>query len=81
MATIQVELPQDLQEFVDARLRQGCFGSASEYIVALVESARSGQSAIETALVEGLDSGPAEEWTKGEWAAIRQRVTQRHQGR
>ncbi len=81
MAAIQVELPQDLQEFIEAKLKQGHFGSASEYIAALVESARNGRSAIETALVEGLESGPAEEWTKEEWAGIRQRVAQRHQGR
>ena len=79
MATIQVELPPDLQKLIDTRLRQGRFGSASEYIVALVESARNGQSAIESALVEELDSGPAEEWTDDEWAAIRQRVIRRHQ--
>jgi hypothetical protein len=40
-------------------------------------SARKGPSAIETALTEGLQSGPAEEWTKEEWAAIRQRVIRR----
>jgi putative addiction module CopG family antidote len=81
MATIEVELPQDLQEFVDTKLKQGHFTSASEYIVALVESARRGRSAIEAALIEGLNSGPAEEWTKEEWAGIRQRVIERHRGR
>ena len=80
MATIQVELPQDLQEFIEAKLKRGDFSSASEYIVALVQCARSGRSAIEAALVEGLNSGPAEEWTKEEWASIKQRVVQRHQG-
>ena len=80
MAAISIDLPQDLHEFVDATVKQGPFASANDYIVALVESARDGRSAIEAALLEGLESGPAQEWTKDEWAGIRQRVAQRHQG-
>lgn len=80
MSAIQVEFPQDLEEFIESKVRHGHFASASEYIVALVESARNGRSAIETALIEGLDSGPAEEWTKQEWESMRQRVIQRHEG-
>ncbi len=73
MATIPLELPSELQDFVDAKIQTGQFASASEYIAALVDAARRGRSAIETALIEGLESGPAEEW-----AEIRQRVIQRH---
>ena len=32
------------------------------------------------ALLEGLQSGPAEEWTSQEWTDIKQRVIDRHQG-
>jgi putative addiction module CopG family antidote len=79
MATIPLELPVDLQDFVDSKIQSGQFGSANEYIVALVGAARRGRSSIEAALVEGLESGPAEEWTSQEWVEIRQRVIQRHQ--
>ena len=81
MAVISVEVPQDLREFIDANVRHGKFTSVNDYIVALVESARDGRSAIEAALLDGLESGPAEEWTKDEWAGIKQRVAERHQGR
>ena len=81
MAAISVELPQDLREFIDVNIRHGKFTSANDYIVALVESARDGRSAIEAALLEGLESGPAEEWTKDEWVRIKQCVAERHQGR
>lgn len=79
MSTIPVELPDELHEFVDLRVRWGQFSSANDYIVALIDAARSKRSEIEAALIEGLDSGPAEEWTSQEWADIRQRVIDRHQ--
>ncbi len=79
MATIPLELPNELQDFVDAKIQTGHFASASEYIVALVDAARRGRSSIEAALLDGLESGPAEEWTSQEWLEIRQRVIQRHQ--
>ncbi len=79
MATIPLELPNDLQNFVDARIQAGQFSSANEYIVALLDAARRSRSSIEKALLDGLESGPAEEWTSQEWAEIRQRVIDRHQ--
>ncbi len=79
MTAIPVELPEDLQEFVEATVQRGQFANANEYIVALVAAARSQRSEIEAALVEGLRSGPAEEWTSQEWADIKQRVIERHQ--
>ncbi len=78
MSTIPVELPSDLLDFVETRVGEGRFGSASAYLVALVDAARKNRSAIETALIEGIESGPAKEWTSEEWQAIRDRVTQRH---
>ena len=80
MPAIPVELPDDLQEFVEASVQRGRFANANDYIVALVDAARQKRSEIEAALLEGLRSGPAEEWTSEEWTAIRQRVIQRHQG-
>lgn len=79
MSTIPVELPSDLLNFVNTKVGEGQFGSASAYLVALVDAARKNRSAIETALIEGIESGPAEEWTSEEWQAIRDRVAQRHE--
>jgi len=79
MSTIPVELPDELNKFVEAKVQRGEFASANEYIVALIDAARSKRSEIEVALLEGLQSGPAEEWTSQEWADVRQRVIERHQ--
>lgn len=80
MPTIPLELPRDLQTFVDSQVRAGQFRTANDYIVALVDAARQNRSAIDLALLEGLDSGPAEEWTSNEWAEIRERVAERGRG-
>lgn len=79
MSTIPVDLPDDLRHFVEAKVQRGQFASANEYIVALVDAARSKRSEIEAALIEGLRSGSAEEWTSDEWADMKQRVIERHQ--
>jgi putative addiction module CopG family antidote len=79
VATIALELPAELQHFVEARAQAGHFVSSSEYIVALVDAARRSRSSLEAALLEGLESGPAEEWTRQEWLEIQQRVIARQQ--
>lgn len=78
MSTIPVELPNDLQLYVESKVGRGQFASPSEYIVALVDAARSKRSEIEAALIEGVQSGPAEEWTSQEWTEMKQRVIERH---
>ncbi len=77
MSTIPIELPKDLHDFVEGRVKQGQFLDVNEYIVALVDAARNNRSNIEASFIEGLKSGPAEEWTSQEWQEIRQRVIER----
>ena len=79
MPTIPVELPDELQRFVESKVQHGQFASANDYIVALVDAARTKRSELEAALIEGLQSGAAEEWTSQEWADIKRRVVRRHQ--
>ena len=74
MSTIPVNLPPELMNFVENKVGEGQFSSASDYLVALVDAARKSRSAIESALIEGIESEPAEEWADGEWQAIRNRV-------
>jgi putative addiction module CopG family antidote len=81
MSTIPIQLPAELQQFVETKVTQGQFATASEYIVALVDAAKKRRSDIEAALVEGLESGPAQEWTSQEWQDIKERIIKRHQER
>ena len=57
MTTIPVELPDELREYIETKVQLGEFANASDYIVALVDSARKKKSEIEAALLEGLDRG------------------------
>ena len=61
MPAISVNLPEELQDFVESKIENGTFADANEYIIALISSARDGQSEIESALLEGIASGPAVE--------------------
>ncbi len=79
MSLLEVDFPADLRCFVEEKVRLGPFANVSEYIVALVDAARKKRTEIEVALIESLESGPAEEWTSQEWQAIRQRVIARNQ--
>ena len=74
MSTIPVELPEHLCEFIETKIQRGEFASVSDYIVALVDAARRQKSEIEAALLEGLESGPAEEWTHKQWGEMKRRV-------
>lgn len=78
MSTIPVDLPSDLQDFVETKVSEGRFASAGAYLVALVDAAQKNRSAIETALIEAIESGPADEWTSQEWQGIKDRVVHRH---
>ena len=79
MSTIPIQLPDELRQFVEARVTQGQFTTVSDYIVALVEAAKKKRTDLEAVLIEGLESGPAEEWASQEWQEIKQRVIERHQ--
>jgi putative addiction module CopG family antidote len=78
MKSISIKLPTDLEPFVEASVLRGRFSSESDYVVALIAAARDGRSHTESALLEGLASGPAEPWTDDEWAALKQRVADKN---
>lgn len=78
MPAISVDLPDDLQAFVASAVKGSNFATASDYVAALVEAARQKKHEIDLALLEGLASGPAEEWKPSEWKAMKQRVVNQH---
>ena len=77
MSTIPIQLPDELRQFVEARVTQGQFITVSDYNVALVDAAKKKRTGLEVALIEGLESGPAEEWASQEWQESKQRIAER----
>jgi antitoxin ParD1/3/4 len=59
MAIVNISLPDKMKEFIDERVNEGRFSSASEYFRDLVreDQKRKAQERLEALLLEGLDSG------------------------
>lgn len=75
--TINISLPAPMRKWVEAQVRDGDFGTTSEYIRHVLRKEREG---LESALEESLD-GPAVEMNAAEWrrlhAEIRRGATNR----
>lgn len=74
MASVNVHLSKELQQFVEEQVEVGDFGGADEYIEALIARAKKGKERVETLLIEGLDSGDPIPLDAGEWNRIRDEV-------
>ncbi len=77
MATVSLNLPEELQQFVDGQADAGQFDGPAEYIEALIERAKNGKEKLESLLIEGLDSGDPIPLDADEWSRIRRDVEQR----
>ena len=71
MTTLNISLPEAMRAFIEQKVAQGSYGSASEYIRQLVSqgpAARQAKERLELLLMEGLESGPAVPVTDEFWA-------------
>lgn len=73
MQTMNISLPDQLKEFVDAQIDGGRYSSVSEYVRNLIrdDEKRKAQDRLETLLIEGLQSGDPTEMTRQDWSDIR----------
>lgn len=79
MENIVISLPKEQRIYVEEQIRLGSYGNASEYFSLLVQQDRKRQAKerLETMLIEGLESGPAEPMTAQDWEEIRMAVRER----
>jgi antitoxin ParD1/3/4 len=72
MQTMNISLPDPLKKFVDDRLQEGRYSSASEFMRELIreEEKRWAGDQLEAFLLEGMQ-GPSTPMTKDDWADIR----------
>ena len=72
MATMNISLPDEMKAFIEARMAQEGYASASEYLRTLIrdDQKRRARQALDARLREGLQ-GPAVEMTREDWEAIR----------
>ena len=73
MQTMNISLPDQLKEFVDAQVGSGRYSSVSEYVRDLIrdDEKRKAQDRLESFLMEGIQSGDAAEMTRQDWTDIR----------
>ena len=80
LTTLNISLPRQQREFVEAEAaRSGCT-TTSEYVRRLIHDAekRAAQEALERKLLAGLDSGKAIDITPAYWEKKRQELVKRH---
>ena len=76
MTTVSLNLPEDLQEFVNGQADAGQYHGPADYIQALIERAKNGKDKLEALLIEGLDSVDPIPLDAEEWTRIRRDVEQ-----
>ena len=71
MTTMNISLPDSMRAFIEQKVVQGGYSTASEYIRQLVreDQRHAAQQRLEALLIEGVESGPAIEITDEYWAA------------
>jgi antitoxin ParD1/3/4 len=70
MTTMNISLPDSMRTFIEEKVAQGGYSTASEYIRQLVreDQKHAAQERLEALLVEGLDSGERIEGNAKYWA-------------
>lgn len=80
MTTLNISLPESMRAYIDQKVSEGGYSTASEYIRQLVreDQKTAAQERLELLLMEGIESGPSREMTAEDWSQLRNRVGQRH---
>ena len=70
MTTMNISLPYLMRAFIEQKVAQSGYSTASEYIRQLVreDQKRAAQERLEALLMEGINSGPSIEITSEYWA-------------
>ena len=77
MTTLNLNLSEELQQFVNGQAEAGQFDGAAAYVESLIERAKHGKEKLESLLIEGLNSGDPIPLDADEWSRIRADVEQR----
>jgi antitoxin ParD1/3/4 len=74
--TMSFALPEEMREYVDARVRSGDYGNTSEYLRDLIRRDREQQAAerVRQLVVAGLESGEARPLTESAIDELRDRA-------
>ncbi|NER89324.1 MULTISPECIES: type II toxin-antitoxin system ParD family antitoxin [unclassified Moorena] len=79
MDTMNIALPSEMKEFIQAQVAVGGYSSASEYIRELIRADQKQKTryALEMEILKGLSSGDPTPMTAQDWEDIRANIRQR----
>jgi len=82
MTSMNVSLPEELKEYVEAQVKRG-YSTPSEYVRELIrgDQKRRAQEKLETLLLEGLNSGKSLPLDATFWTELRQEALARLEAR
>lgn len=80
MATMNISLPDELKQFVDAQVAEHAYGSASEYLRELIRKQRDVEK-LRQMLLDGANSGPATPMEPNFFDKMRERAHARAAGK
>ena len=80
MQTMNIALPDVLNDYVQKQVEQQGYSSAGDYVRELIRTAQQDEARrkLEAEILIGLQSGPGEPFTTEYWQAIREEVQKRH---
>ena len=83
MTNMNVSLPGPMRDWIEAQIRGGRYGNASEYVRDLIrrDQERLAHERLEQLLLDGLDSGDAIEVSPEYWNQKRQELIARARAR
>lgn len=76
MTSLNISLPKALKEYIEGEVAGGAYSTPSEYVRVLIreDKKRRAQEKLESALLEGLNSGAAAEIKRDYWARKRKEL-------
>ena len=79
MPSLNISLPAPMREWIEAQVKGGRYGNASEYLRELIrrDQERKAQERLEKLLLEGVESGTASPLTQEDWSELRTEVAER----
>lgn len=74
--TLNISLPEPMRAFIEARVNEGFYGSASDYVRALIreDQKRQEQVNLESKLLEAIESGKFDAMTPEFFEQLRARA-------
>jgi antitoxin ParD1/3/4 len=77
--TMSIALPDELRAWIESRVQSGQYGNSSEYLRDLIRRDHDAhvRARLRELIVDGLASGPAQPYSRGDAATLRRRLVGR----